>query len=78
MNFWGDWQFFLDLLGGGGSVQSAAEEDFMGLAESVLSFGGKTVSFQSNFVDRASSGGIPVRNHKRGNISDNFCATAGH
>lgn len=50
----------------------------MGLAEGVLSFGGKAVPFQADFVDRASSGGIPVREHKRGNISDDFCATAGH
>ncbi len=77
VNFWGEGQFFLNL-GGGGSVQAAAEEDFMGLAEGVLSFGGKAVPFQSDFVDRAGSGGIPVRNHKRGNISDDFCATAGH
>ena len=44
-NFWGERQFFLNLLGGGGSVQAAAEEDFMGLAERVLSFGGKAVPF---------------------------------
>ena len=44
-NFWRDWQFFLNLRGGGGSVQAAAEEDFMGLAERVLSFGGKAVPF---------------------------------
>ena len=77
-NFWGDWQFFLNLRSGGGSVQAIAEEDFMGLAEGVLSFCGKAVPFQADFVDCASFGGIPVREHKGGNISDDFRAAAGH
>ena len=77
-NFWGGWQFFLNLRGGGGSVQAAAEEDFIGLAERVLGFSGKAVPFQPDFVDRASFGGIPVREHERGNISDDFRAAAGH
>ena len=44
----------------------------MGLAEDVLSLGGKAVPFQPDFVDRASFGGIPVREHKGENISDDF------
>lgn len=78
VDFRGKWQFVLNPRNGSRSVQAVAEEDFMGLAEDVLSLGGKAVPFQADFVDRAGSGGIPVRNHKRGNISDDFRAAAGH
>lgn len=72
VNFCGDWQFFLNLSGGSGSAQAVAKENFMGLAEGVLSLGGKAMPFQANFVNRTGSGGIPVRDHKRRNVLDDF------